>query len=192
MGVAHCSGAESASILEAAREQGARIGSFHPMQTFPMTNQGEASLSGVAFAVEGPAPLIDTLEDMAHALGGWPVKIGPQHRALYHLSGFLACGAVITLMSQAAELWRAMGYTKEQGLEVLLPILRSTVDSLEAQGIPAALTGPISRGDVGTVRKHLDALESQAPSVLTLYCKIALGTVAVSRDTVVRSSSAKT
>lgn len=182
MGVAHCSGAESTSILESAREQGARVGSFHPMQTFPATNQGAVSLSGVAFAVEGPPTLIDTLEEMAHALGGWPVKIGPQHRALYHLSGFLACGAVITLMSQAAELWKVMGYTTEQGLEVLLPILRSTVDSLEAQGIPAALTGPISRGDVGTVRKHLDALESQAPSVLPLYCKIALGTVALSRD----------
>jgi predicted short-subunit dehydrogenase-like oxidoreductase (DUF2520 family) len=85
-------------------------------------------------------------------------------------------------MSQAAELWKTMGYTKEQGLEVLLPILRSTVDSLEAQGTPAALTGPISRGDVGTVRKHLDALEEQAPSMMTIYCEIALGTVALSRD----------
>ena len=182
MGIAHCSGAESASILEAAQGQGARIGSFHPMQTFPMTNQGAASLSGVAFAVEGPPPLIDTLREIAHALGGWPVEIGPQHRALYHLSGFLACGAVITLMSQAAELWRAMGYTKEQGLEVLLSILRSTVDSLETQGTPAALTGPISRGDVGTVRKHLDALKAQAPSMMPLYCEIALGAVALSRD----------
>ena len=182
MGVAHCSGAESASILEAAQEQGAKIGSFHPMQTFAMTNQGAASLSGVAFAIEGPSPLIDTLREMAHALGGWPVEIGPQQRALYHLSGFLACGAVVTLMSQAAELWTAMGYTKEQGLEVLLPILRSTVDSLEAQGTPAALTGPISRGDVGTVQKHLDALESQAPSMMPLYCEIALGAVTLSRD----------
>ena len=182
MGVAHCSGAESASILEAAQEHGAMIGSFHPMQTFPANNQGAASLSGVAFAVEGPSPLIDTLREMAHALGGWPVEIEPQHRALYHLTGFLACGAVITLMSQAAELWRAMGYTKEQGLDVLLPILRSTVDSLEAQGIPAALTGPISRGDVGTVQKHLDALEGQAPSMMPLYCQIALGAVALSKD----------
>ena len=103
MGIAHCSGAESASILEAAQEQGARIGSFHPMQTFPMSNQGAASLSGVAFAVEGPSPLIDTLREMAHALGGWPVEIGPQHRALYHLSGFLACGAVV--MVEAMLLW---------------------------------------------------------------------------------------
>ena len=182
MGVAHCSGAESAAILEPARNQGALVGSFHPMQTFPATSQGMASLSGIAFAVEGPPPLIDTLKEMAHALGGWPVEIAAEHRALYHLSGFLACGAVVTLMGQAAEVWKVMGYTKEQGLEVLLPILRSTVDSLEAQGTPSALTGPISRGDIGTVRKHLDALESQAPSIVPLYCIIALGAVALSRE----------
>ena len=182
MGVAHCSGAETASLLEAAQECGAMIGSFHPMQTFPITNLGAASLSGVAFAVEGSSSLIDTLKQMAHGLGGWPVEIAPQHRALYHLSGFLACGAVITLAGQAAELWKVMGYTKEQGLEVLVPILRSTVASLEAEGTPAALTGPISRGDVGTVRKHLDALEGQAPSMIPLYCEIALVNVAMSRD----------
>ncbi|MBI4282330.1 MAG: DUF2520 domain-containing protein [Chloroflexi bacterium] len=182
MGVVHCSGAESAAILDAARKQGARVGSFHPMQTFPAISYGGANLAGVAFAVEGPPPLIDTLKEMAHALGGWPVEIAPEHRALYHLSGFLACGAVVTLVGQAAEVWKVMGYTREEGLKVLFPLLRSTVDSLEAQGIPTALTGPISRGDVGTVRKHLDALECQAPSVLPLYCQVALGAVALSRE----------
>ena len=177
MGVAHCSGAESASILEAARQQGARVGSFHPMQTFTAINQGTAAFSGVAFAVEGPSPLIDTLKEMAHALEGWPVEIRPEHRALYHLSGFLACGLMTAQIGQAAELWRVMGYTREQGLEVILPILRGTVDSLEAQGIPAALTGPISRGDLGTVQKHLDALETHSPSLIPLYCNIALGAV---------------
>ena len=177
MGVAHCSGAESASILEAARHQGANVGSFHPMQTFTAATQGSGTFSRVAFAVEGPSPLIDTLKEMAHALGGWPVEIRPEHRALYHLSGFLACGLMTAQIGQAAELWRVMGYTREQGLEVILPILRGTVDSLEAQGIPAALTGPISRGDLGTVRKHLDALETHSPSLIPLYCNIALGAV---------------
>ena len=177
MGVVHCSGAESASILEAARQQGANVGSFHPMQTFTATSHGTETFSGVAFAVEGPSPLIDTLRDMAHALGGWPVEIRPEHRALYHLSGFLACGLMTAQIGQAAELWRVMGYTREQGLEVLLPILRGTVDSLEAQGIPEALTGPISRGDLGTVQKHLDALETHSPSLIPLYCNIALGAV---------------
>ena len=178
----HCSGAKSAAALEAAREQGALIGSFHPMQTFPGTDQGEADLSGVAFAVEGPPSLMDTLREMARELGGWPVDIRPQDRALYHLSGFLACGSVVALIAQAAELWKAMGYSREQGLEVLLPILRTTVDNLGSQDIPTSLTGPLSRGDTGTVQRHLDALENQAPSVLPLYCQIALGSVNLARE----------
>ncbi len=180
--VVHCSGAESASILEAARKQGACIGSFHPMQTFTAASVGASTFPGVAFAVEGLSPLMDTLKEMAKALGGWPVEIRPEHKALYHLSGFLACGLVTAQIGQAAELWRAMGYTREQGLEVLLPILRGTVDSLEAQGIPAALTGPISRGDLGTVRKHLDALDTYASSLVPIYCNIALGAVKMARE----------
>ena len=181
--VVHCSGAESAGILEPAREQGALVGSFHPMQTFPGAESVDVSvLSGIAYAVEGPPPLSDALEEMARALGGWPVEIGPQDRALYHLSGFLACGAVVALMAQASEIWRAMGYTREEGQEVLLPILRSTVDSIEARGIPAALTGPVSRGDIGTVVKHLDALEKRAPSVVPIYCQTALEAVTLSRE----------
>ena len=179
----HCSGAETTDILEAAREQGALVGSFHPMQTFPGTENADASsLSGIAYAVEGPPPLADALKEMARSLGGWPVEIDPQDRALYHISGFLACGAVVALMAQASELWRVMGYSREEGQEVLLPILRSTVDSLETRGIPAALTGPISRGDISTVIKHLDALESRAPSVLPIYCRTALGAVSLSRE----------
>ncbi len=181
-GVAHCSGAESAAVLEAARKQGAIVGSFHPMQTFTAATQGAKTFDGVAFAVEGPSPLIDTLKEMSSALGGWPVEVRPEHRALYHLSGFLACGLMIAQIGQAADLWKAMGHTREQGLEVILPILRGTVDSLEAQGIPTALTGPISRGDARTVRKHLEALETHAPSLIPLYCHIALGAVKMARE----------
>ena len=183
MWVAHCSGAETTDVLEAACDQGVLTGSFHPMQTFPGTENADASnLSGIAYAVEGPPPLANALKDMASALGGWPVEIDPQDRALYHLSGFLACGAVVALMAQASELWRVMGYTREQGQEALLPILRRTVDSLESRGIPAALTGPVSRGDVSTVIKHLDALESRAPAALPIYCRTALGAVSLSRE----------
>ena len=177
VGVAHCCGAESAAILDAARERGAVTGSFHPMQTFTQATLGAGVFDGVTFAVEGGAPLLDVLIEMARALGGRPVEVDPDHRALYHLSGFLACGLMTAQVGRASDLWRAMGYTREQGLEALIPILRGTVDSLEAQGLPGSLTGPISRGDLGTVRKHLQAMESYAPSLLPLYCESALGAV---------------
>ena len=177
VGVAHCSGAESAAVLDAAREQGAATGSFHPMQTFTQATLGTDVFAGVTFAVEGDPPLLDVLIEMAHALGGRPVEVAPEHKALYHLSGFLTCGLMTGQIGVAADLWRVMGFTREQGLEALVPILRGTIDSLDAQGLPGALTGPISRGDLGTVRKHLQAIESYAPSLLPLYCESALGAV---------------
>ena len=177
VGVAHCSGAESASILDAARERGAVTGSFHPMQTFTPASAGAGVFAGVAFAVEGHPPLLDVLREMAGALGGRPVEVRPEHRALYHLSGFLACGLMSAQIGRAADLWREMGFNRQQGLDALIPILRGTVDSLEKQGLPGALTGPISRGDLGTVRKHLEAMENHAPSLLPLYCESALGAV---------------
>ena len=179
VGVAHCCGAESASILDAAREQGAVTGSFHPMQTFTQATLGSQAFAGVAFAVEGDPPLLDALREMARALGGRPVEIRPEHRALYHLSGFLVCGLMSGQVGVAADLWRVMGFTREQGIEALVPILRGTVDSLEAQGLPGALTGPISRGDLGTVRRHLEAIESFAPSLMPLYCESALGAISL-------------
>lgn len=179
--VVHCSGAMSTDVLSAAKECGAAIGSLHPMQTFPAASTSAACLVGVAFAVEAEPPLREELKAMARSLGGWPVEIDPQDRALYHLSGFLACGAIVTLLGQASELWESMGHSRKLGLEVLLPILKSTVESLESQGIPGALTGPISRGDVGTVRKHLDALERGASTVLPTYCELALGAIQISR-----------
>ena len=177
VGVAHCCGAEPAAILDAAREQGAVTGSFHPMQTFTQASLGTDVFAGVTFAVEGDPPLLDVLVGMARALGGRPVEVRPEHRALYHLSGFLACGLMTGQIGLAADLWRVMGFTREQGLDALVPILRGTIDSLDAQGLPGALTGPISRGDLGTVRKHLQAIESYAPSLLPLYCESALGAV---------------
>ncbi|MDE2859911.1 MAG: DUF2520 domain-containing protein [Chloroflexota bacterium] len=177
VGVAHCCGAESASILDAARVQGAPTGSFHPMQTFTQATRGTDCFAGVTFAIDGSPPLLDVLAEMARALGGRPVEVRPEHRALYHLSGFLACGLMTAQVGRAADLWSVMGFTREQGLEALVPILRGTVDSLEAQGLPGALTGPISRGDLGTVRKHLEAIESYAPSLLPLYCESALGAI---------------
>ena len=149
VGVAHCSGAASASILDAARERGAVTGSFHPMQTFTQATRGAADFAGVAVAVEGGPPLLDALVGMARALGARPVEVRPEHRALYHLSGFLACGLMASQVGLAADLWRIMGFTREQGLQALLPILRGTVDSLDAQGLPRRTDRPHFEGRPG-------------------------------------------
>lgn len=192
MSVVHCSGAKTSDILKKAKNDGARTGSFHPMQTFPKTSSGDNELSGVSFALEGDSPVLNQLKDMASNLGGWSVEVSPEHRAIYHLSGFLACGAVTTLINQASGLWEILGYKREYGLKVLLPLLKSTVSSIENYGIADSLTGPISRGDISTVEKHIEALQENAKSILPLYKSLAYGALAIaSQSNDINQSSKK-
>ncbi len=181
--VMHCSGAVSIDVLSAAAGAGARTGSLHPLQTFTAGADAEAALRGIAYAVEAPSPLRETLERLAEDLGGSPLMLtSPGDRALYHASAIAACGLVATLLKQAADLWRAIPGLEDEGMRALLPLTRSTLDNIERQGLPAALTGPAARGDVGVVRMHLDALAERAPGFLPLYAALSLALLPIARD----------
>ena len=192
--VVHCSGVESSAILLPAAEQGAFTGSFHPMQTFPGTLAGSDNndFDNVAFSVEGDDQLINILKDMAIELGGWPVDIMPSDKAIYHISGFLACGAITSLMNEATQLWETIGYTREQGLRALLPILKATVRNIESTGTTSTLTGPIARGDTGTIRKHLHAIAERAPSILPIYKQISASAANLATNNASISKNKKT
>jgi len=173
----HCSGALSSEALESACGKGATVGCFHPLQTFASREGGEEKLAGSTFAVEGEGWLRTWLEEAARKLGGFPVYIKAEDKALYHASAILACGYVTTLVDAATGLWEQMGLSREEGLRALLPLVRGTVDNLERMGTAQAATGPIVRGDTGTVRRHLDALADRAPEALALYRELGLAMV---------------
>ena len=177
--VVHCSGALSVDVLAPAARAGVRVGSFHPLQTFASLDRALVSLTGTTFVLEGDdLPLLSTLQDMAEALGGRSVLLRSEDKVLYHAAAVLSSNYVVTLLQQAAELWEAFGRTKEEALTALLPLLRGTAANLESLGLPAALTGPISRGDLITVAKHLEALES-FPDIAAVYRALAEATVPI-------------
>ena len=180
--VAHCSGAETSHILSHAKTNGANVASFHPMQTFSGYPDEHEKLSNVAFALDGDKQATDTLAELAYALGGWPVFINPELRSLYHISGFLACGAISTLLSKSIDLWKLMGYSTQDGLRVLLPILHNTVGNIEHYGPAKSLTGPVSRGDITTVSKHIEALSNNAPALLGLYRQLSINAASLSKQ----------
>jgi predicted short-subunit dehydrogenase-like oxidoreductase (DUF2520 family) len=158
--VIHCSGASPARVLEAAGEHGALYGSFHPLLSVSRARPASAEevlarLAGCTFAIEAPEPLAGQLAEMASRLGARAVHLREQDRAAYHLAAVLVANYPVTLMAAAAGLWAGFGIPREEALAALIPLLRSTVENLERVGLPASLTGPIARGDVGTVRAHL-------------------------------------
>jgi predicted short-subunit dehydrogenase-like oxidoreductase (DUF2520 family) len=179
--VVHCSGALSAEVLAPAADAGAQVGSFHPLQTFASLERALANLAGATFALEGEIPLLNTLQDMAEALGGRSVLVRSEDKVLYHAAAVMASNYTVTLVQQATELWEAFGREPEEALVALLPLLRGTVSNLETLGLPAALTGPVSRGDLATIANHLEALES-FPTIAPVYRALAEATIPIALD----------
>jgi predicted short-subunit dehydrogenase-like oxidoreductase (DUF2520 family) len=165
--------------LRAATDTGADAGVFHPLQSFASVEQARRLLSGSAFRIEASSDrLRHTLEDMARELGGRPFALGADP-TLYHVSAVLASNYLVTLLDLASGLWPEFGVGREEGLKALLPLVRGTIENIERLGIPAALTGPIARGDEGTIAHHLDTLGRVAPHIVPVYKGLAVHAVQV-------------
>jgi predicted short-subunit dehydrogenase-like oxidoreductase (DUF2520 family) len=175
--VVHCSGADSTEILKPAAIAGAATGVFHPLQTF--ASPGQESLPGITFALEAEEPLLATLKQMAADLGGRWIELRAEDRVLYHAAAVFACNYLVTLVKIATDLWQGFGIPPQPASQALLPLLRGTINNIEAIGIPRCLTGPIARGDGGTIKKHLDALKKAAPELVSAYRELGLRTIPI-------------
>ena len=173
--VVHCCGAATTEILVEAEEQGAVTGAFHPFQTLAGLKSPEdaiARLEGAMFAVSGEGWLRDYLKDLASDLGGHAVFVSDNDRPLYHASAVMGCGYLAALLASGARLWQSMGFSETEAMNALLPLARGTLDSLQQDGLPAAVTGPAVRGDTLTIHAHLEALFQRVPDLLPLYAEL--------------------
>jgi len=177
--VVHCSGAHSVDILEPARELGAAVGSFHPLQTFADVDQAIENLPGSTFSLEAEEPLLSTLKELTLILNSNWVELKPGDKVLYHAAAVFACNYLVTLVKLALDLWRDFGVSSKEATRALLPLLNGTINNIENIGLPDCLTGPVARGDSGTIERHLSALEAKSPSLLTTYKELGLQTIPI-------------
>jgi predicted short-subunit dehydrogenase-like oxidoreductase (DUF2520 family) len=178
--VAHCSGAHSTDILEPAKQRGANTGCFHPLQTFASVDQAINNIPGSTFAIEADEPLSSILKEMSTALEGDWVTLKAGDKVLYHAAAVFACNYLVTLAKLATDLWQTFGVPPAQAIKALMPLLRGTLSNIENVGLPNCLTGPIARGDLGTISRHLESLEKQAPSLLNIYKELGRETIPIS------------
>jgi predicted short-subunit dehydrogenase-like oxidoreductase (DUF2520 family) len=178
-GVVHCSGADSTDILEPARKSGAMVGGFHPLQTFAGVARAIENIPGSTFAVEAGEPLLTILKDMAGALGGHWIELKADDKVAYHAAAVFACNYLVTLVKLATDLWQTFSIPTDQATQALLPLIRGTLHNIETIGIPQCLTGPIARGDTGTINKHLKVLREKAPALLFPYKELGLQTIPI-------------
>jgi predicted short-subunit dehydrogenase-like oxidoreductase (DUF2520 family) len=137
------------------------------------------NIPGSTFALEAEEPLLGTLKDMAAALEGQWVELKSSDKVLYHAAAVLACNYMVTLTKLATDLWQTFDVSSPKATKALVPLLRGTLHNIETIGIPQCLTGPIARGDIGTINKHLDALKSTAPHLVSTYRELGRQTIPI-------------
>jgi predicted short-subunit dehydrogenase-like oxidoreductase (DUF2520 family) len=177
--VIHCSGADSAAVLEPAKKLGASTGCFHPLQTFAGVEKAVENIPGSTFALEAGDPLLSILKEMVAALDGSWVIVRAEDKPAYHAAAVIASNYLVTLTKMSTDLWRTFGIPQDRAVKALLPLLHGTLNNIAAIGLPNCLTGPIARGDTGTVQKHLDTLERLTPHLVSTYRELGLQTVPI-------------
>jgi len=177
--VVHCSGAHSVDILESAKRLGAAVGSFHPLQTFADVDQAIQNLPGSTFALEAEEPLLTSQKELIRLLNGNWVVLEPGDKVLYHAAAVIACNYLVTLVKLALDLWQNFGVSPKEATRALMPLLEGTINNIDNIGLPDCLTGPVARGDSGTIERHLSALEARSPTLLTTYRELGLQTIPI-------------
>jgi predicted short-subunit dehydrogenase-like oxidoreductase (DUF2520 family) len=169
--VVHSSGAVSAQVLHAAASAGASVGSVHPLMTFP--TRALVRLEGVPFAVEADPACRRILNAIVRRIGGRPFAIRAESKALYHALGVLSSPLLVSHLAAAQEVAALAGFSPSQAQRLLAPITRATVDSFFSKGADKSFSGPIARGDLETIRLHLQALKPH-PMLASIYRSLAL------------------
>jgi predicted short-subunit dehydrogenase-like oxidoreductase (DUF2520 family) len=128
-----------------------------------------SDIAGAAIAIEGDDQLVALLADLATAIGGTAVRLQPGAKAAYHAAAVMASGGLVALLDAVVTLGAKAGLDERGSLEAYGRLMEQTLANARAVGVGAALTGPIIRGDVGTLAAHVAAIETQAPDVLEFY-----------------------
>jgi predicted short-subunit dehydrogenase-like oxidoreductase (DUF2520 family) len=182
VGVVHASGAAEVNVLAPAAARGARIGGFHPLQNFTDPDVALAGLSGCVVAIEADEPLAGRLDSLGAALGMRPMHLPAGARALYHGAGSFAAPFITALLHEAVRIWKGFGMSEADALAALVPLARGTLDSVARDGTVRGLAGPIVRGDVGTVARHVAAFGALDARTLDFYREVAARVIPIALE----------
>jgi len=175
--ILHCSGAHPSTILSSGKACGATIGSMHPLQSIASIKTEHNPFQDIIVSVEGEDEAVKAARDIASVLGATSYTIKTDAKMLYHAAAVVASNYLVTLLDLAFNLIGKAGIEKKDAYQVLKPLIQGTLGNIENVGIPAALTGPISRGDVKTVQQHLDEMQFKAPELIILYRALGIHTI---------------
>ena len=180
--VFHVSGATPSTDLNAVKKQGALIASVHPIKTFSDAAQAVESFPGTYCSAEGDAGALAVLRPAFERIGAKVFDIVSGMKPIYHAGGVFACNYLAALIEAALRAHEKAGIPRAASLAALEPLVRETVDAIFEAGPARALTGPISRGDVATVRRQLARVREWDRGMGELYRGLGLLAVALAES----------
>lgn len=179
--VIHCSGAYGPELLSAAKERKAYVAALHPLQSFPSPEAALKRMKGTYFAFDGDEEAAPVAAAIVKALGGQILRIPPKNKAMYHAASCVLSNYLVAIADLGMIMLRLSGLPSEEVARAAGPLLFGTVENIGRLGLPDALTGPIARGDIETVARHLEALAAFPREIRRLYRELGLYTVRVAQ-----------
>lgn len=167
--VFHCSGALGSEILTAVKPCGALVASVHPIKSFAEPASAAASFAGTFCGIEGDPEATEGLTPLFENIGGAPLHLRSDTKALYHAGMAISANYLVTVLQWGVDTLEQAGLPPATGLKVLEPMVRNALDNVFNLGPTGALTGPIARRDDAIVRLHMEALQSWQPELAKLY-----------------------
>lgn len=158
----HLSGSLSSSVLAPLADRGCATGSIHPLVSISSPETGAAGFRNSYFCVEGDSAAVSVAEMIVADLGGKSFAIDTEKKPLYHAAAVMACGHLVALLDASIELMAKCGLDPGFSKNIILPLVKSTVDNLSEQNTAQALTGTFARADIETFERHLAALRPDA------------------------------
>jgi len=155
--VFHCSGALSSTVLEPLHARGALLASVHPLKSFADPHRAIDDFAGTWCACEGEAAALAVIAPLFDAIGGRRFMLNAEHKLLYHAGAVLACNHLVALMEGALRCMEQAGVPRATAWPALRPLIDGTLANLDAGSTSSALTGPVARGDLATIRQEIKA-----------------------------------
>lgn len=165
----HCSGTLTSEVFDPLRKYGAACASFHPIQTFAGKEADWQKLHHIYFGIEGDSAALHKASEIIQRLKSHQVIIPKELKSLYHVGCTIASNYLVSLLVSAVAIFKRLNLAEPEILKMLQPLLATTLSNLLEQGTEAALTGPISRGDLTTIQKHLETLSHYLPFYESMY-----------------------
>jgi predicted short-subunit dehydrogenase-like oxidoreductase (DUF2520 family) len=180
--VFHMSGAGGLDLLESAKKAGAAVASIHPLQSFSSIDQAIKNIPGSYFGITADKKAQLPAKNIIRDLGGIPLFISSDQKPLYHAAACFASNYLVSLLNTVESIYQAIGLNEKDAKTAYLPLVYGSLKNIEKSGSISSLTGPIARGDFGTIKKHISAINKNLPQYSSLYSSLGLITVKVAQQ----------